>query len=167
MHRFLLTGLLTCTSLWVSGQTTRPARPTNSAPAAVTKPALADSLRAQIARLDAQAFAAFNAHDADRLMSFFSPDVEFYHDLGGLSNFAQTRQGFAGMFARTPDIRRELVAGSLEVYPIKGYGAIQVGAHRFCHQENGQPDCGVFRFMMVWQQQPTGWKITRVVSYGH
>lgn len=174
MLRMLLASLLVCTSHLASGQTARPSRtrpaPPQSVPAALpgTRPAgPADSLYQRIAGLDAQAFAAYNAHNAEELMSFFAPDVEFYHDTGGLSTFSQTRQGFAGVFARNPDIRRELVPGSLEVYPIKDYGAIQIGAHRFCHQENGRADCGTFRFVMVWQRRPAGWKITRVVSYGH
>ena len=40
------------------------------------------------------------------------------------------------MFANMPDIRRDMV-GSLGVYPIKDFGAIEVGTHRFCHKENG------------------------------
>jgi ketosteroid isomerase-like protein len=174
MTRLLLASLLVCTSHLASGQTARPSRtrPVLHQPipaaAPATHPAVpVDSLYRRIAALDAQAFAAFNAHDVDQLMSFFAPGVEFYHDTGGLSDFAQTRQGFAGMFARTADIHRELIPGSLEVYPIKDYGAIQIGAHRFCHQENGRADCGTFRFVMVWQRLPAGWKITRVVSYGH
>jgi hypothetical protein len=64
-------------------------------------------------------------------------------------------------------MRRDLVPGTLEVYPIKGYGAIEIGAHRFCHKEDGKDDCGVFKFVQIWQKQESGWKVTRVVSYGH
>jgi hypothetical protein len=42
-----------------------------------------DELRQHIARLDAEMFAAFNAHDIAKLMSYFAPDLEFYHDQGG------------------------------------------------------------------------------------
>jgi ketosteroid isomerase-like protein len=176
MNRYFFPVLcwLALASLPLLGQTAPPVRPRPGAsrslppvaPAASVVPAH-DSLYQQIARLDAQAFAAYNAHDADKLMSFFAPDLEFYHDTGGLAGFSQTRQGFASVFAQNADIRRDLVPGSLEVYPIKGYGAIQIGAHRFCHHENGKEDCGTFKFVMVWQHQPSGWKITRVVSYGH
>ena len=120
-----------------------------------------------IARMDALIFDAFNAHDVDALMALFTDDLEFYHDKGGLTNKQQTREGFAGMFGRTPDIRRELVKGSLEVYPIKDYGAIEVGTHRFCHKENGKDDCGNFPFVMTWQKIGDSWKISRVISYGH
>ncbi len=71
------------------------------------------------------------------------------------------------MFGSTPDIRRELVPGSLEVYPIKDYGALELGQHRFCHQENGKEECGTFRFAMVWRKSGGLWQISRVLSYGH
>jgi len=44
---------------------------------------------------------------------------------------------------------------------------MQVAAHKFCHTENGKPDCGTFKFVHIWKQTPKGWKIARVVSYGH
>jgi ketosteroid isomerase-like protein len=120
-----------------------------------------------IARMDAAIFGAFNAHDASRLMSYFTEDLEFYHDTGGLGNYSQNAEDFKKMFASMPDIRRELVKESLEVYPIKDYGAIEVGQHRFCHKENGKDDCGTFGFAMVWRKVGDSWKISRVLSYGH
>ncbi|WP_156175988.1 hypothetical protein [Hymenobacter terrenus] len=42
----------------------------------------------------------------------------------------RARQGRA--VAQTPDITRTLVPGSLEVYPVKEYGAMHMGVHRFC-----------------------------------
>ncbi|OGX82044.1 hypothetical protein BEN47_05285 [Hymenobacter lapidarius] len=135
--------------------------------AVVPKPATQDELYQQVAKLDAEMFAAFNAHDADKLMSYFAPNVEFYHDKGGLSNFAQTKEGFARLFAQSPDITRTLVPGTLEVYAVKDYGAMHIATQRFCHVENGRDDCGNSKFVMVWQQQGDSWKITRVVSYDH
>ena len=120
-----------------------------------------------IAQIDAKTFAAFNAHDLDQLMSMFARDLEFYHDKGGLTNYDQTREGFRKMFATTPDIRRELLADSLKIYPIKDFGAIEVGTHRFCHKEQGKDDCGEFPFVMIWKKEGDTWTISRVVSYGH
>ena len=108
-----------------------------------------------------------NAKDVNKLMSYFADNLEFYHDKGGLSNFAQTREGFVRLFAQSPDITRTLVPGSLEVYPIKNYGATHIATQRFCHVENGRNDCGNSKFVMVWQQQAGTWRITRVVSYDH
>ncbi len=86
---------------------------------------------------------------------------------GGLTNREQTREGFAKMFGNSPDIRRELIPGSLQVYPIKDFGAIEIGTHRFCHKENGKDDCGNFPFVMVWRKSADSWKVSRVISYGH
>ncbi|WP_035567988.1 nuclear transport factor 2 family protein [Hymenobacter sp. IS2118] len=140
-------------------------RPTTGA--VVPKPAAKDELYQTVAKLDAEMFAAFNAHDVDKLMSYFADNVEFYHDKGGLADFAQTKQGFARMFAQSPDITRTLVPGTLEVYPVKDYGAMHIATQRFCHVENGREDCGNSKFVMVWQQQAESWRITRVVSYDH
>ena len=57
--------------------------------------------------------------------------------------------------------------GSLEVFPIKNYGAMEVGVHRFCHVEQGKEECGTFRFVHVWRRTDRKWQIARVVSYGH
>jgi ketosteroid isomerase-like protein len=124
-------------------------------------------LRETVAALDRQMFDAYNAHDVDRLMALFADDLEFYHDTGGLLGHAQVRQGFTNVFANNKDIRRDLVEGSLEVYPIKGFGAIEIGAHRFCHTEDGKEDCGTFRFLQIWRLKDGAWKVSRDVSYGH
>jgi ketosteroid isomerase-like protein len=120
-----------------------------------------------IARMDEMIFDAFNAHDVDRLMSYFTEDLEFYHDTGGVENYRQNAEGFKKMFASMPDMRRDLVKESLEVYPIKDFGAMEIGQHRFCHKENGKDDCGTFGFAMVWKKVGDSWKISRVLSYGH
>lgn len=120
-----------------------------------------------IARMDSAIFDAFNVHDVDRLMSMFTDDLEFYHDTGGLTDYRQSAESFRKMFAGTPDIRRDLVKGTLEVYPIKDHGAIEIGEHRFCHKENGKDDCGTFKFAMIWRKAGESWKISRVLSYGH
>lgn len=154
----LLLGAAACTS-------SRSAAPATAAP---HPPADAALYRA-IARQDSLLFVAFNRHDLPALQTFFAPDLEFYHDKGGLTDFEQTMQGFGRLFEqnRTTGLRRVLVPGTLEVYPIKGYGAVETYQHRFCHQENGKDDCGTFRNMMVWRLQDGQWKITRVVSYDH
>jgi ketosteroid isomerase-like protein len=127
----------------------------------------ADQLFNAIAQMDAKMFDSFNAHDAERVMSFFTDDVEFYHDKDGVSNFRQTAEDFKKLFANTPDIHRELVSGTLEVYPIKDYGAIEIGVHRFTHKENGKEETGSFKFVHVWRKIDDSWKLSRVISYGH
>jgi len=125
------------------------------------------SLKTEIARMDSVVFAAYNARDLARFRTFFTPDLEFYQDNEGLENYSQTMKDFGDMFQRPSPIRRTLVPGSLEVYPIKNYGAIELGAHRFCHEENGKPDCGTFKFLHVWRKTGNRWQLSRIVSYAH
>jgi hypothetical protein len=123
----------------------------------------------EIAFMDSVMFNAFNEHNLDKLKTTFSEDLEFYHDKGGLAGYAQSMENFNTLFERNKNtgLRRDMVAGSLEVYPIKDYGAVEVCAHRFCHKENGKDDCGVFKNIMVWQKKDGKWKVTRVISYDH
>jgi ketosteroid isomerase-like protein len=136
-------------------------------PAAKKKAATSGELFETIARADTAIFDAFSAHDVERLMSMFTDDLEFYHDTGGLTDNRQTKESFKKLFAGTPDIRRDLVKGSLEVYLIKDHGAIEIGEHQFCHKENDKDDCGTFKFAMIWRKAGESWKISRVISYGH
>jgi ketosteroid isomerase-like protein len=160
MKRILTVILLMAASFSLDGEAT-------DQKATKKKAATSGELFDIIARMDGAMFEAFNGHDVDRLMSMFSDDLEFYHDTGGVTNYAQTKDSFGKLFANTPDIRRDLVKGSLEVYPIKDYGAIEIGEHVFCHNENGKDDCGTFKFAMVWRKTGESWKVSRVISYGH
>jgi ketosteroid isomerase-like protein len=137
--------------------------------ASTTSPPPADpaALRTLVSALDRAMFDAYNAHDVERLMALFAPELEFFHDTGGLIGHDAVRTGFTRVFAGNPDIRRELVPGTLQVYPIKDYGAIEIGAHRFCHTENGKLDCGTFQFLHVWKYDAGHWQVSRAVSYGH
>ena len=64
-------------------------------------------------------------------------------------------------------LTRKLVKGSLEVHPIKDYGAIEIGVHEFRHVENGKEEIGTFKFLMIWHKKDNQWKISRVISYDH
>ena len=130
---------------------------------------VSQELYAEIAHMDSVMFNAFNAYDIDKLKMCFSNDLEFYHDKGGLADYKQTMINFITLFDnnKTTGLRRELVKGSLEVYPIKDYGAVEVCNHQFCHVENDKNDCGTFKNVMIWQKKEGQWKVTRVISYDH
>ncbi|HVE72837.1 MAG TPA: nuclear transport factor 2 family protein [Thermoanaerobaculia bacterium] len=130
-------------------------------------PALAQNpatLREEIAAMDKKLFDAFNARDIKVVGTVFDKSLEFYHDKGGLSGYDQTVKQLGENFSRGNSPRRELLPESLEVYPIPNYGAMQIGAHRFCSGAEGK-DCGVFKFVHVWKKTDGEWRITRVVSY--
>ena len=127
------------------------------------------SLSREIHQLDSLMFDAMNRQDLDGVMFYFDKDLEFYHDKGGLDNYEQTKIKLANLFKnnRNNNFRRTLVPGSMEVYPVPGYGAIESCLHRFCHIENGKDDCGTFKNVMVWKKTAQGWTVTRVLSYDH
>ena len=159
--------LLALLSLPILAHGSENSMPVAASAVAATMPTDPAALRELVADLDRQMFAAYNAHDVDGLMSMFATDLEFYHDNGGLLGWEQVKAGFTSVFANNKDIWRELVPGTLEVYPIKDYGAIQIGAHRLCHTEDGKADCGTFRFVQLWRLKDGAWKVARDVSFGH
>jgi hypothetical protein len=126
-----------------------------------------NTLYNEIAHMDSVLFNAFNMRDSVTIKNVFDKSLEFYHDKGGLTNYAENMDSFKILFANNNGLNRKLVEGSMEVYPVKDYGAMQVAAHTFCHKENGQDDCGTFKFLHIWQKKEGVWKITRVVSYDH
>jgi hypothetical protein len=126
-----------------------------------------NTLYNEIAHMDSVLFNAFNKRDSETLKNVFDESMEFYHDKGGLTNYAQNMESFKNLFTNDNGVQRKLVEGSMEVYPVKDYGAIQVATHTFCHKENGRDDCGTFKFLHIWQKKDGVWKLTRVASYDH
>lgn len=123
-----------------------------------------------IAAQDRKLFDAYNACDLKTLGEMVSEDLEFYHDQTGL---ARGRTPFLAAIQNNicGKVHRMLVPGSLEAYPLKTYGAVEVGEHVFCpvaHPEQCDPGTsGIAKFTMLWQQTDAGWKLTRVISYAH
>lgn len=131
----------------------------------------------EIAAMDLRLFAAvFDTCDIATLATLVTEDFEFYHDKDGLSSTsgAQFVKAIEGTCERQKTgvdyrARHELVAGSMQVYPLNNYGAIQVGKHRFYQLLPGEPEklVEVSRFTNVWKKDATGWKLSRALSYDH
>jgi hypothetical protein len=124
-----------------------------------------DALYQTVKSLDAKLFTAYNDCDLAVLGSMVSDDLEFYHDQTGLSVgkapfLAAIQQNICGKVQRT------LIDKTLEVYPLKGYGAVEIGIHRFHHPKD-PANVGDARFIMIWHNDNGVWKITRVISYEH
>lgn len=130
--------------------------------------ALASStLLDEITAADSALFDAFNRCDIDTVSTMFSRDLEFYHDVTGLKGYQANMEATHQLCERNLGLVRTPVEGSFEVFPVKGFGAMHLGEHTFCHEENGVQDCGRFGFAHVWKQTDTGWRLHRVLSYGH
>ena len=124
-----------------------------------------DPLFKTIQSLDTKLFDAYNHCDLTTLGAMVSEDLEFYHDQTGLSVgkapfVAAIQQNICGK------VQRELLPDTLEVYPLKGYGAVEIGIHRFHHPQNPE-NIGDAKFIMLWQNKDGVWKVTRVISYDH
>jgi ketosteroid isomerase-like protein len=120
-----------------------------------------------ISALDAALFDSYNRCDLQKFESFFVDDVEFYHDQGGvtLGKAALTESVRKNICGQTT---RELVPGTMQAYYMKGYGALEVGVHRFHHPGHEETiGVGEGKFIHLWQYKDGAWKITRVISYDH
>ena len=133
-------------------------------------PALGDiksqeELTKAITTLDKELFDAYNNCDLAKLGTLVVDDLEFYHDKTGL---AVGKQVFLDAIKNNicGKVTRQLVAGSLEVYPLHGYGAVEIGTHRFYHPGMEGP-AGEAKFVTLWQYKDGAWKVSRVISYDH
>ena len=121
----------------------------------------------EIERADSILFQAFNRQDMATFKAMFTKDLEWFQDNGGLIPYKTVFENFGNTFKNENKLSRVLEKGSLEVHPIKDYGAIQIGSHQFRHFENGKEEVGTFKFLMIWNKKDGNWKISRVVSYDH
>ena len=120
-----------------------------------------------VTELDKQLFDAYNTCDLDKMRSMVDENLEFYHDKTGL---AVGRQVFLDAIKNNicGKVQRILLQGTLKVYPIKDYGAVEMGVHRFTHpwkQDHGV--VGEAEFIHLWQYKNGAWRITRAISYDH
>jgi hypothetical protein len=148
-------------------------------PAPVSVPARPELTR-QIERVDSELFQLFfeGPCDVPRFRAMITDDVEFYHDEGGFN--VRRPEDFVGQFrercAKLSDPtswrqRRELVASSLHVDPIPGWGAMEIGDHLFYERQGAAGKwklVGKASFAMVWVLGSDGkWRVSRVLSFAH
>ncbi|TRX34871.1 nuclear transport factor 2 family protein [Flavobacterium sp. ZT3R18] len=106
----------------------------------------------EIAAMDTVLFDAFNAKEMTKFKPLFTEDLEWYQDNGGLINYETVFSNFENMFKNENKLTRQLVKGSLEVHPIKDFGAIEIAIHQFRHMENGKEEIGTFKFVAIWKK---------------
>lgn len=140
-----------------------------AAPPKTNPPSTPDDLFRSILAQDKVLFDAYNTCDLKTFASLVDEHVEFFHDHGGIT---------LGRDALTESVRknicgtttRELVADSLEVYPMDNLGALEIGTHRFHHPKSEATEpVGEGKFVMLWQydKATAAWRITRVFSFDH
>lgn len=121
-------------------------------------------LTTTVKRLDADLFGAYNDCKLERFGSFFPESLQFYHDQTG--GGPMTREQLLAAIKQNicGKVHRELV--SIEVFPMKNYGALETGMHRFSHPgiDNDQGDA---KFVQLWKYEGGRWWLTVVISYDH
>lgn len=116
-----------------------------------------------IVRMDSVYFTAYNRCDMGTQAALYSDSIEFYHDRGGLETSKQRlldaiRKNICGK------VTRVLVKGSIEVYPIADYGAVEIGLHRFINHQESETPSKPDKFILIWRHRNGRWEITRVIS---
>lgn len=128
-----------------------------------------DSARAgrlfdELAAMDRELFAAaFVDCDQAKFKSLFTEGAEFYHDRDGAKYGDDAVQ--MGSCPKDQGVTRTLVEGSLEVYPIKDYGAVQLGKHSF--RRTGEEGAEIAQFVHLWRFSEGRWRLARVLSFDH
>jgi len=120
-------------------------------------------LHAQIVRMDSIFFDAYNHCKMEVIEQLFSEDIEFFHDKGGLST---SKKDIVNAIRNNicDKVQRELIPGTIEVYPIANYGAVQMGWHQF--HNNQEPDAKPHpsKFVTIWKKENDKWVMARVIS---
>lgn len=176
IHRLTLVAvLIVAAEIASSPRVANSAEESRGGPRAGPKPT--QGLYDEIAAADQIFFAAvFDTCDTVKLATLVTDDFEMFHDKGGRT--AASGAEFVKVFERTCErqrtgedyrARREMVPGSMKVYPLNNYGAVQVGEHRFYQLLPGKPEklVEIAQFTQVWKKEESGWRLARVLSYDH
>ncbi|MEJ2163770.1 MAG: nuclear transport factor 2 family protein [Robiginitalea sp.] len=116
-----------------------------------------------ILSLDEAYFEAYNTCDLKTQAGLLSDELEFYHDQGGLSKsksdiLRSIETNICGK------VTRELLSQSVEVHEIKGFGAVEIGLHKFYNSEEPDAESKPSRFVTVWKQEDRRWTMHRIIS---
>ncbi|NER12092.1 DUF4440 domain-containing protein [Leptobacterium flavescens] len=127
-----------------------------------------------IAVMDSLYFSAQNECDLEKYAYYLSEDFEFFHDKGGFIDSKESEMAemaiFCGEEQRTRQpLRRELTKGSLKVFPMDNYGALEHCEHVFYLQidDGTEKLVGSAKMTALWKLENDEWKLTRVISYDH
>lgn len=116
-----------------------------------------------IVQMDTEFFDAYNNCDLEKQAEIYSDGIEFFHDKGGLISskkeiIDRTERNICGK------VTRELIDGTVEVYPINNYGAVEIGFHKFHNNQEPDAESIPSKFIIMWHNENGNWKISKVIS---
>lgn len=129
-----------------------------------------------ILKKDSLFWQSYNRCDTTGYDQFFSKDVEFYHDKGGITLGAENMaMSIRKNLCSNNDfrLRREEVKGTVKIFPLQSqgviYGIILSGEHVFYILEKGKEARldGRAKFTHLWLLKDNDWKMSRILSYDH
>lgn len=136
-----------------------------------------DSLIASAVKADSVFWEAYNSCDVATMMQYIARDIQFYHDIGGitLGDSAMESSIRNGLCADQHKfkLRRQIVTGTGKWYPMmknnKVYGVLMAGKHLFYLSQNGEKEHadGLAQYADLWLLVNGEWKLSRVFSYDH
>lgn len=112
---------------------------------------------------DLKYFKAYNECDLKTQANMYHEDLEFYHDMGGLSTnkdelIKSIERNICGK------VTRELVKEDLEIHEIPGYGAVEIGFHKFHNKQEPDALSKPSRFITIWKKEQNKWFMSRIIS---
>jgi hypothetical protein len=119
---------------------------------------------------------AYNNCETETCRQFFTEDVEFYHDKGGITfGIDNLILSIKNNLCSNEDfrLRREVISGTVKVFPLNNgkinYGAIISGEHVFYVFGKTKKERldGYGKFTHVWINKNGSWKMSRILSYDH
>jgi len=131
------------------------------------------ALHVKIVELDSIMFSVMYTCDYRKNETFYSEDVEFYHDRNGL--IARSREEIMARFKIFCDqsnevrITRQLVRSTSQVFPMNNFGAVQLGDHLIFtdHLDTRERIVTRAKFIKLWKYTNGQWQVKRVISYDH
>ncbi|WP_315815846.1 DUF3471 domain-containing protein [Paraflavitalea speifideaquila] len=133
-------------------------------------------LKTLILQKDSLFWAGYNNCDTTLTGQFLADDIEFFHDVGGITKGrGELNASLKKNLCSNPDrrLRREAVPGTVKFFPLKNrdtlYGAVLQGEHYFYIIQKGKKEFrdGHASFNHLWLLKEGAWKMERILSYDH
>lgn len=120
-------------------------------------------IQKEIEIMDYEFFQAYNTCNIEKQAEIYDDNLEFFHDKDGLMTSKKeilegTQKNICGK------VTRILIPNSIEVYPIKDYGAVEIGYHRFYNNQEPDAPSRASKFIIIWKKVTNSWKISKVIS---
>jgi len=114
----------------------------------------------------------FNNCDIKQFENLLSNNLQFFHDKDGVSDKNKFLNDLKNGLCKSPEtrqVKRFLVQGSTEIFPLYKngtlYGAVHNGAHLFYENKESEP--GIAKFSNIWQLEQGEWKLATSFSFDH